>query len=288
MRIGIDLGGTKIEGVVLDHAGAIVARERLVTPSGYTDTLGQIAHLVGMLERDVGQTGLPVGLGHPGAISPATGMVKNANSTHLNGQMLDRDLARALGRPVALANDANCFALSEAVDGAGAGHALVLGVILGTGVGGGVVWNGRVRSGPNAIMGEWGHTLLPYARPDEHPGPKCWCGKDGCVETWLSGPAFERWCGTEPAAADPQAIVLYADRLARALSLAVNILDPDIIVLGGGVSNIDALYAEVNRLLPAYVFTDSLSTRVVKHQHGDSSGVRGAAWLNSLQLTDAV
>lgn len=288
MRIGIDLGGTKIEGVVLDNVGQIIARERLVTPSDYAETLMHIRQLVQLLEQDVGCTGLPVGLGHPGAISPATGLIKNANSTHLNGQALDQDLTRVLIRPVALANDANCFALSEAVDGAGAGRELVFGVILGTGVGGGVAWNGRVRSGPNAIMGEWGHTPLPYAHPSETPGQRCWCGKDGCVETWLSGPAFERWCGTEPAAADAGAIALYADRLARALSVAVNILDPDIIVLGGGVSNMDALYPEVNQRLPAYVFTDSLSTRVVKHQHGDSSGVRGAAWLNTAQTWDTV
>jgi fructokinase len=293
MRIGIDLGGTKIEAIVLGADGTIAFRERVATPRGdYDATIGAIAGLVAHAEHSVGVRAT-VGIGMPGAISPATGLVKNANSTWLNGRRLQPDLEQRLGRPVRLANDANCFALSEASDGAAAGQPVVFGVILGTGCGGGVVVDGRVLTGPNAIAGEWGHNPLPWPEAAELPGPPCYCGRSGCLETFLSGPGLARDCGSGGAvdatevvaraargdASAAAALSRYAHRLARGLATIVNVLDPDAIVLGGGVSNVPLLYEAVPRLLPAFVFSDAVTTRIVRARHGDSSGVRGAAWL---------
>ena len=295
MRIGVDLGGTKIEAVALDHNGAILARRRIATPQGdYPATLAGIAGLVFGLEEELGREGR-VGIGIPGALSPVTGRVKNANSTCLIGEPLDRDLEQILGRPVRVANDANCFAISEAVDGAAAGAAVVFGVIVGTGTGGGVVINRHLLTGPNAIAGEWGHNPLPWPRADELPGPACYCGKQGCIETWLSGPGLERdfqmHSGRRLSAAEivieaergdteaETALQRYEDRMARALASVINILDPDVIVLGGGVSNITRLYRHVPLLWGRYVFSDTVMTRLVAPRFGDSSGVRGAAWL---------
>jgi fructokinase len=298
MRIGIDLGGTKIEGVVLDNDGAIRFRERRATPRGdYDGTLDALLDLIAAAEAAVGQPA-SVGIGMPGAISPATGLVKNANSTWLIGRTLDRDLEARLGRPVRLANDANCFALSEASDGAAAGAPVVFGVIVGTGCGGGVVVHGQVLTGPNAIAGEWGHNPLPWPASDELPGPVCYCGKRGCLETYLSGPGLVRDYAAR-ALADPAGITgatvvaraadgdrhaadaldRYAHRLARGLATVINTLDPDVIVLGGGVSNVAMLYEAVPRWLDEFVFSDHVTTRIVPPMHGDSSGVRGAAWL---------
>ena len=275
MRIGIDLGGTKIEGIVMDDAGREHARRRVPTPQGdYRATVGVIAALVAALEPESGGRAT-VGVGMPGAISRLSGLVKNANSTCLIGHPLQRDLETALGRPVRLANDANCFALSEAVDGAGCGARVVFGVILGTGVGGGIVVDGRVLEGANAIAGEWGHNPLPLPAGDDLPLRPCYCGRAGCIETYLCGPALER----EGGAAAEAAIARYEARLARALAGVINLLDPDVIVLGGGVSNVDRLYANVPRLWREHVFSDHVATRLAKHAHGDSSGVRGAAWL---------
>jgi fructokinase len=275
MRIGIDLGGTKIEGIVIDAAGRACARRRVPTPRGdYRATVAAIAALVAALESESGARA-SVGVGIPGALSRVSGLVKNANSTCLIGQPLQRDLEAALGRPVRLANDANCFALSEAVDGAGRGARVVFGVILGTGVGGGIVVDGRVLEGPNAIAGEWGHNPLPLPAGDDLPLRPCYCGRAGCIETYLCGPARERDGGVAAAAA----IARYEARLARALAGVINLLDPDVIVLGGGVSNVDRLYANVPRLWRAHVFSDHVATRLVQPAHGDASGVRGAAWL---------
>lgn len=295
MRIGIDLGGTKIEGIALGPDGTERARKRVPSPrNDYAATITAIRDLVALLEAEAGTQG-SVGIGMPGAISPATRLVKNANSTWLNGQPFHADIEAALARPVRLANDADCFALSEATDGAGAGAPSVFGVILGTGVGGGIVVNGRLLSGPNAIAGEWGHNSLPFVLPDEMPGPDCYCGKKGCIESWLSGPGFAAdYMLDTREALSPEGIVAaaqagnrparfalrrYADRLARALAHIINILDPHVIVLGGGMSNIDALYDEVPARWGAYIFSDTVATRLARHQHGDSSGVRGAAWL---------
>ena len=298
MRIGIDLGGTKIEGVVLDDDGAIRFRERRATPRGdYEGTIDALVDLVGAAEASIGCSAT-VGIGMPGAISPATGLVKNANSTWLIGRTLDRDLEARLGRPVRLANDANCFALSEASDGAAAGAPVVFGVIVGTGCGGGVVVHGQVVTGPNAIAGEWGHNPLPWPTREELPGPECYCGKRGCLETYLSGPGLARdyatRAGVDPSeikgatvvarAADGErhaadALDRYAHRLARGLATVINTLDPDVIVLGGGVSNVAMLYDAVPRWLGEFVFSDHVATRIVPPMHGDSSGVRGAAWL---------
>ncbi len=275
MRIGIDLGGTKIEGIVMDDAGRERVRRRVPTPKGdYRATVEAIALLVAALEPGSASRAT-VGVGIPGAISRVSGLVKNANSTCLIGQPLQGDLEAALGRPVRLANDANCFALSEAIDGAGRGARVVFGVILGTGVGGGIVVDGRVLEGANAIAGEWGHNPLPLPSGDDLPLRPCYCGRAGCIETYLCGPALEH----EGGAASESAIARYEARLARALAGVVNLLDPDVIVLGGGVSNVDRLYANVPRLWRAHVFSDHVATRLAKHAHGDSSGVRGAAWL---------
>jgi fructokinase len=275
VRIGIDLGGTKIEGMALDEAGRELVRQRVPTPHGdYRGTVNAIAALVGAIESATGCRGT-VGVGIPGALSRVSGLVKNANSTWLIGKPLQGDLEAALARPVRLANDANCFALSEAVDGAGRGERVVFGVILGTGVGGGIVIDGHVLEGANAIAGEWGHNPLPLPSGDDLPLRLCYCGRSGCVETYLCGPALER----EGGAASDVAIARYEERLARALAGVINLLDPDVIVLGGGVSNIDRLYADVPSLWRVHVFSDHVTTRLEKHLHGDSSGVRGAAWL---------
>jgi fructokinase len=296
MRIGIDLGGTKIEGILLNAGGDIAARRRVPTLAGdYEGTIRAVCDLVAALEDAARTSNCSVGVGTPGAISPRTGLVKNANSTCLNGRKLDRDLEAALKRPVRLANDANCFALSEASDGAGRAHGTVFGVILGTGVGGGIVVNGRILEGRNTIAGEWGHNPLPWPDPAERDGTACYCGKRGCIETWVSGPAFsadyERQTGlradaTEIVAASRRgeecaqaAIEALATRIGKALATVVNVLDPDVIVLGGGVSNIAALYGLVPPVMSRYAFSDGISTPVVKAAHGDSSGVRGAAWL---------
>jgi len=269
VRIGIDLGGTKIEGLAIDETGRELARRRIAAPQGdYASTVEAIAQLVAGLENSLREKA-SVGIGIPGALSRVTGLVKNANSTWLIGRPLKEDLEKALGREVRLANDANCFALSEAADGAGQGAAVVFGVILGTGVGGGIVVDGRVLEGPNAIAGEWGHNPLPSPRPRDLPLRPCYCGRRGCIETYLSGPARER-------DADPER---YEERLARALATVINIVDPDVVVLGGGVSNVDRLYANVPRLWGDYVFSDHVATRLARNVHGDSSGVRGAAWL---------
>jgi fructokinase len=295
MRIGIDLGGTKIEGIALGDDASVLVRRRIPAPHGdYQQTLVAVAGLVRDIEQETGRIGT-VGVGIPGVISPATGLVKNANSTWLNGRMLGEDLPRLLGRPVRFANDANCFALSEATDGAAAGAAIVFGVIIGTGTGGGVVVNRHVLVGRNAIAGEWGHNPLPAPRAGEWPGAACYCGRSGCIETFLSGPGlardYETAGGTilsafdiarRAAAGEPLAlasVARYEDRLARALAGIINVIDPDVIVLGGGLSNIDRLYSSVPNLWSAYVFSDRIRTRLVRAAHGDSSGVRGAAWL---------
>lgn len=294
LRIGIDLGGTKIEGVVLDAQGAVRAQERIATPREYDATVHAITELVLRLEVAVGDRAT-VGIGIPGVVVPETGLVKNANSTWLNGQPLQHDLATALHRDIRMQNDANCFALSEATDGAAAGADVVFGVIMGTGVGGGIVVRGQVLTGRNLIGGEWGHNGLPWPTHDEIPGPPCYCGRRGCIETWISGPAIAadhaRVTGealTTPeiiaraAAGDADARATRArlvQRTARGLASVINVLDPDVIVLGGGVSNISGLADEVQSALPPWVFSDTVATRVVRHRHGDSSGVRGAAWL---------
>ena len=295
--LGIDLGGTKIEIVALEATGAELLRRRIPTPRGdYRATIEKVAGLVRDAERDLGATGT-VGIGTPGSISRATGRLRGSNSVFLNGQPIRQDLEAALGRTVRIANDANCFALSEASDGAGQGAAVVFGAILGTGVGAGIVVAGRLLEGPNAIAGEWGHNPLPWPRDDERPGPSCYCGKSGCIETWLSGPGIERdHLRTGGGPVGPHEIVARAalgdaacgatlerceERLARALAHVINIVDPDVIVLGGGLSNIDRLYARVPELWARWVFSDRVDTRLVKHVHGDSSGVRGAAWLGA-------
>jgi fructokinase len=292
MRIGIDLGGTKIEGIALADEGVTLARRRVPTPSGsYESTLAAVRDLVRALEAEAGAADASVGVGMPGAISPKTGLVKNANSTWLIGRKLDRDLAAALGRPVRLANDADCFALSEATDGAAAGLAVVFGAILGTGVGGGIVIGGKLFAGADGIAGEWGHNPLPWPRDDERPGPSCYCGRRGCIETFLSGPGLARDHGgglggaevaARAAAGERQAAAAlerYADRLARGLATVVNVVDPHAIVLGGGLSQIGALYERVPPLLAKYVFSDRVAARLLPPRHGDASGVRGAAWL---------
>jgi fructokinase len=275
LRIGIDLGGTKIEGIALDDVGGELVRQRVPTPQGdYRGTVDAIAALVRSIESAIGRRG-SVGVGIPGALSRVSGLVKNANSTCLIGKPLQTDLEAALGRPVRLANDANCFALSEAIDGAGNRERVVFGVILGTGVGGGIVIDGRVHEGRNAIAGEWGHNLLPMPTAEDLPLRPCYCGRSGCIETYLCGSALER----EGGFADETAAARYEARLARALASVINVLDPDVIVLGGGVSNVDRLYVNVPVLWRPHVFSDHVSTRLEKPVHGDSSGVRGAAWL---------
>ena len=295
MRIGIDLGGTKIEAIALADDGATLLRRRVPTPVGdYAGTVSAVRELVFGFERELSKSGT-VGIATPGAISPRTGLIKNSNSVALNGNALDRDLAEALARPVRLENDANCFALSEAVDGAAANAHVVFGVILGTGVGGGLVIGRALVGGQNRIAGEWGHNSLPWPRDAERPGPACYCGKSGCIETFLSGPGFSldyrTRAGTEASAADivraagagdaaaADCLDAYKDRLARSLAALINVLDPDAIVLGGGLSNIRPLYEGLPSLIQGYVFSDGVSTPILQAAHGDSSGVRGAAWL---------
>src|SRR6516162_9157186 len=294
-RIGIDLGGTKIEAAAVDRLGAVRVRRRVATPTGnYRATIEVITALVEVIELEIGETA-PIGIGIPGAISPITGLIKNANSTWLIGRPLQRDLETMLGRPVRVANDANCFALSEATDGAAAGMKTVFGVILGTGVGGGIAIGGRILVGANAIAGEWGHNPLPWPRPDEIPGPECYCGRSACIETFLSGPALaadhRRHGGRQLSAPEIAAFAVdgdaesgatldrYMDRLARGLASVINLIDPDAIVLGGGLSGISALYERVPLLWSRYIFSDKVVTRLLPPVHGDSSGVRGAAWL---------
>lgn len=295
MRIGVDLGGSKIEVIALADDGIVAWRRRRPTPAGdYDGILDVIAQLIAELENELGESG-PVGIGTPGAVSALTGAMKNCNSTCLNGRHFREDLATRLGRPVRQANDANCFALSEASDGAGAGAAVVFGVILGTGVGGGIVVDGGLLTGANAIAGEWGHNRLPMPPDEQRPARACYCGRSDCVETWLSGPGFEQSyiaLGGEPLPAREiaaraatgdamatSALQSYCVDLAAALAVVINVLDPDVIVLGGGMANIGALYDNVPTLWSPSVFSDQVVTRLVPAQHGDSSGVRGAAWL---------
>lgn len=307
-RIGIDLGGTKIEGILLDPAGKESLRLRIDTPAGdYPATIEAIKHMVTTLEAE---TTLPsgeatVGLGIPGTLSPGTGLIKNANSTCLIGKPLNKDLEAALNRPVRLANDANCFALSEATDGAGRNFSVVFGVILGTGVGGGLVVDGNLLTGPNSIAGEWGHNPLPWpaGRNPNQPPPadlSCYCGKVNCIETFLSGPGFINDFGDPTVNRVEEIIVLadqghlqaitalerYEQRLAAALASVINIIDPDVIVLGGGLSNIDRLYDTVPAQLSQFAFGGEATTPIVKNTYGDSSGVRGAAWLWPSSIND--
>jgi len=295
MRIGIDLGGTKIEGIALNNDGEILYRERVDTPrDDYRATVNAICSLIQTIEQQSGEQG-SIGMGIPGTISPATGLVKNANSTWLIGQPLNKDLEQQLQRPVRIANDANCFAVSEAIDGAAAGKEIVFGVIIGTGTGGGICFNGQPLVGANAIGGEWGHNPLPWPRPEESPGPACYCGQHGCIETWLSGTGFSNrfFEQTSKRLKAPEVIDLaaqgdeqaelalqqYEDRMARGLASIINVVDPDVIVLGGGMSNVQRLYDNVPKLWSNYVFSDRVDTLLVPPKHGDSSGVRGAAWL---------
>ena len=295
MRFGIDIGGTKIEAIALDDSGVEVMRERVPTPAAdYPSLLEAVRDLVVSFESQLGAEAT-VGVGHPGVISPATGQIKNSNSQALLGQALDHDLAAILDRPVRLANDADCFALSEATDGAGAGFATVFGVILGTGVGGGVVVSGRLVHGPNAIAGEWGHNPLPPSAAGPVELLDCYCGRAGCIERYLSGPGISAdhlaMTGIATTAAhisaaaqvgEPDAVATldrYVERLAAGLAVVINVLDPAVIVLGGGVSNIQALYEQIPQRWDGYVFSDRVDTQLAQNLHGDSSGVRGAAWL---------
>ena len=288
LRMGIDFGGTKIEHAVLSAAGEVLLRRRHPTPPGYDEAVRSLTEMVRAVEAELGP--VTVGVGIPGVISPATGLVKNANSISLNGHALDRDLAAALGRPVRVENDANCFALSEAVDGAGAGARTVFGVIIGTGCGAGIVVDGRVVAGRNRIAGEWGHNPLPWVTPADLPLPHCWCGKLGCLETLVAGPSLARDADVLDASTLPAraaagdvmaaaALARHADRLARGLAQVVNLLDPDVVVLGGGLSNMAHLYEQLPALLRRHVFSDTSDTPILPARHGDSSGVRGAAWL---------
>ncbi len=289
--MGIDFGGTKVEHAVLARDGAVLLRRRIPTPHIYDDAVRALAALVAAVEAEVGP--VTVGVGIPGVISPATGLVKNANTIALNGHALDRDLSTALAREVRIENDANCFALSEATDGAGAGVRTVFGVIIGTGCGAGIVVDGRVVPGRNRIAGEWGHNPLPWVTAADLPLPQCWCGQVGCLETLVAGPALAadaNGAGARDASDLPAraaagevgaiaALGRHADRLARGLAQVINLLDPDAIVLGGGLSNMDHLYGQLPALLARHVFSDTSATPVLRAKHGDSSGVRGAAWL---------
>ncbi len=295
MRIGIDLGGTKIEIIALDAVGNTLLRRRMPTPADdYRKTLAAIKMLVSESEQQLGQHG-SIGIGIPGSPSPTTALIRNANSTCLNTQPLLQDIRQLLQRDVRIANDANCFTLSEATDGAAAGAASVFGIILGTGTGGGIVINGKLHEGRNLVAGEWGHNPLPWMSTEEFPGPDCWCGKRGCIETFLSGPGlsgqYQRITGEALSAEEitkaaqrgrktaERLLQQYENQLARTLASVINLLDPETIVLGGGLSNLHRLYQNVAPLLPEYVFSDNVSTRIVPPLHGDSSGVRGAAWL---------
>jgi fructokinase len=295
IRIGVDFGGTKIEAAALGADGAFRARVRAPNPGTYAEAVRTVADLVAQAEQEAGETAARIGIGHPGSISPVDGLVRNANSTWLNGTPFGVDIEAVLGRPVRLANDANCLAVSEAADGAGAGSRIVFAGILGTGCGGGVVVDGKIVAGRNGIAGEWGHTPLPWAKDSEHPGPLCWCERRGCLEMWISGTGlrddFRQATGARP---DGAAIIAaaragdadasgaldrYIDRLARALAVVCDLIDPDVIVLGGGMSNTAELYDRLPPLIEANAFTDSFTTPIRPALHGDSSGVRGAAWL---------
>ena len=295
IRIGIDLGGTKIEAVALAANGAILARQRFDSPrDDYLRTLEAIEHAIAVIEARIGARGT-IGIGTPGALSRVTGRLRNSNSTWLNGKPIRDDLERRLGRPVRIENDANCFALSEAIDGAGSGSRVVIGIILGTGTGSGIVVDRQLLTGANAIAGEWGHNPLPWAAAEDLPAPPCWCGQAGCIETYLSGPGMARDhlaatdarltaadIAARAATGDPSALATvdrYVARLARALAHVINLVDPDAIVLGGGLSNIAAVYSRVPLQWGRHVFSDHVSTRLLPNVHGDASGVRGAAWL---------
>jgi len=295
IRIGVDIGGTKIEAAALNGAGAFVARVRKPNPGDYDAFVGVVRDLVAEAEAQAGVSGASVGIGMPGSISTRTGLMRNANSVWMNDRPMREDLARALGRPVRMENDANCFALSEATDGAGAGAGVVFGAILGTGCGGGVVVNGRTINGRNGVGGEWGHSPLPWPSPEEFQAHRCWCGRVDCLETWTSGSAFvEDYQRTTGLIRDGATIVAaarggeaaaegaldrYIARLGRALAAMCNLLDPDVIVFGGGMSNVDELYERVPPVVAHYIFSDSFETPIRRAVHGDSSGVRGAAWL---------
>ena len=295
IRIGVDFGGTKIEAAAIDAGGAFVSRVRAANPGDYGAAIATVRALVGEAEREAGVSGLPVGIGMPGSISSATGLVRNSNSVWLNGTAFDKDLEGALSRPVRVENDANCFALSEAADGAGEGARVVFGAILGTGCGGGVVVGGRTVEGHNRIGGEWGHTPLPWPTAAELGAHRCWCGRADCLETWISGSALAADHASQTGrkltgeaivlaarageAAAGAALDRYIDRLGRALAVICDILDPDVIVCGGGMSNVAEIYERVGPAIERYVFSDVFTTPVVPAKHGDSSGVRGAAWL---------
>ncbi len=295
IRIGVDFGGTKIEAAALDAQGRFQARVRAPSPGSYESSLEAVRELIKAAEQEAGVSRASIGICIPGSPSPSTGLIRNANTTHLNEKPLQLDLEQVLGRPVRLANDANCFTLSEATDGAGANSEVVFGVIIGTGCGSGVTIGRRVLAGRNGIAGEWGHTPLPWPQPNELPGPACFCGRFNCLENWISGPGFARAHGTgqEPMAivqaagrgesAAAAALDAYIDRLARGLAVIADILDPDVVVLGGGMSNVEALYDRLPGAIASYTFSDVFTTPVRKAAHGDSSGVRGAAWLWPLE-----
>ncbi|MBL8769757.1 MAG: ROK family protein [Phenylobacterium sp.] len=281
IRIGVDFGGTKIEAAALDAQGRFQARVRRPTPPGYVDRLEATREVVVEAERQAGVAAARVGVGGPGSPSPSTGLMRNSNSTVLNGRPFPADLERVLGRPVRYANDANCLALSEATDGAAADAGVVFAVIVGTGCGGGIAVDGRLVEGRNLVAGEWGHTPLPWPRAEELPGLRCWCGRTNCLELWLSGTGFARDAGRPAEAVPPDdpALARYVDRLGRALAVVADILDPDVIVLGGGMSNLDVLYPRLPAAIAPHVFADAYEVPIRKAAHGDSSGVRGAAWL---------
>lgn len=290
IRFGVDFGGTKIEAAALSETGEFVARVRKPNPGSYHAALDVVAELVADAECMAGATCARLGMGIPGSISPRSGLIRNANSVYLNGQRFGEDLEQRLARPVRLANDANCLALSEAADGAGAGAGVVFAAILGTGCGGGVVVDGRIIQGHNGVGGEWGHSPLPWPKPEEYPGHECWCGRKGCLETWIAGPSFARDAGFPSGLATMEAVEAgrpealaaldrYVDRLGRALAVVCDLIDPDVVVLGGGMSNVDALYPRMHDAIAPHVFSDVFETPVRKARHGDSSGVRGAVWL---------